>query len=61
MLAADDHKDKKETMMDKFMNNPNYLMDFKECKEMKDGIFGLLSLGLKRVIQRFHLSFLCIL
>ncbi len=44
-LVADDHIDKKETMKDKFMNNPNYLMDFKECKEMKDGIFGLLSLG----------------
>ena len=45
MLVADDHKDKKETMKDKFMNNPNYLMDFKECKEIKDGVFGLLSLG----------------
>ena len=37
-LVADDHIDKKETMKDKFMNNPNYLMDFKECKEMKDFI-----------------------
>ena len=45
MLVADDHKDKKETMKDKFMNNPNYLLDFKTCKEVKDGIFGLLSLG----------------
>ena len=44
-LVADDHKDKKETMKDKFMNNPNYLMDFRECKEIKDGVTGLLSLS----------------
>ena len=44
-LVADDHMDKKKTMKDKFMNNPNYLMDFKECKEIKDGVVGLLSLS----------------
>ena len=27
------------------MNNPNYLLDFKECKEIKDGVVGLLSLS----------------
>ena len=44
-LVADDHMDKRKTMKDKFMNNPNYLMDFKECKEIKDGVVGLLSLS----------------
>ena len=32
-------------MKDKFMNNPNYLLDFKTCKEVKDGVSGLLSLS----------------
>ena len=32
-LVADDHMDKRKAMKDKFMNNPNYLMDFRECKE----------------------------
>tara|TARA_B100000678_G_scaffold279179_1_gene274615 strand:+ start:1088 stop:1387 length:300 start_codon:yes stop_codon:yes gene_type:complete len=27
------------------MDHPNYLMSFKECKETKDGIAGLLSLS----------------
>ena len=44
-LVAEDHMDKRKTMKDKFMNNPNYLMDFKECKEIKDGVTGLLSLS----------------
>ena len=44
-LVADDHMDKEKTMKDRFMNNPNYLMDFKECKEIKDGVVGLLSLS----------------
>ena len=43
--VADGHKDKEKTMKDKFMNNPNYLLDFKTCKEVKDGVSGLLSLG----------------
>ena len=51
-LVADDHKDKKETMKNKFMNNPNYLMDFKECKELKDGVFGLLSLCDKNEVSK---------
>ncbi len=44
-VVADDHKDKEKAMKDKFMNNPNYLLDFKTCKEVKDGVFGLLSLS----------------
>tara|TARA_B100000945_G_C20102823_1_gene466682 strand:- start:214 stop:585 length:372 start_codon:yes stop_codon:yes gene_type:complete len=44
-VVADDHKDREKAMKDKFMNNPNYLLDFKTCKEVKDGIFGLLSLS----------------
>ena len=41
-VVADGHKDSEKTMKDKFMNNPNYLLDFKTCKEVKDGVFGLL-------------------
>ena len=44
-VVADDHKEREKAMKEKFMNNPNYLLDFKTCKEVKDGIFGLLSLG----------------
>tara|TARA_Y100000994_G_scaffold64156_1_gene52196 strand:- start:175 stop:510 length:336 start_codon:yes stop_codon:yes gene_type:complete len=44
-VVADDHKDREKAMKDKFMNNPNYLLDFKTCKEVKDGVFGLLSLS----------------
>ena len=31
--------------MDRFTNNPNYLLSFKECKETKDGVAGLLALS----------------
>ena len=44
-VVADGHKDNEKAMKDKFMNNPNYLLDFKTCKEVKDGVSGLLSLG----------------
>ena len=44
-VVADGHKDSEKTMKDKFMNNPNYLLDFKTCKEVKDGVSGLLSLS----------------
>ena len=44
-VIADDHKEKEKAMKEKFMNNPNYLMDFKTCKEVKDGVLGLLSLS----------------
>ena len=44
-VVADSHKDSEKNMKDKFMNNPNYLLDFKTCKEVKDGVLGLLSLS----------------
>ena len=44
-VVADSHKDSEKTMKDKFMNNPNYLLDFKTCKEVKEGVSGLLSLS----------------
>ena len=44
-VVADSHKDSEKTMKDKFMNNPNYLLDFKTCIEVKDGVSGLLSLS----------------
>ena len=44
-ITADGHKPSEKSTKDKYDNNPNHLMDFKECKEMKDGVFGLLSLG----------------
>ncbi len=44
-VVADGHKDSEKTTKDKFMNNPNYLLDFKTCKEVKDGVSGLLSLS----------------
>ena len=44
-VVADDHKDREKAMKDKLMNNPNYLLDFKTCKEVKDGVLGLLSLS----------------
>jgi hypothetical protein len=30
---------------ERMMNNPNYLMNRKECKEVKDGVAGLLSMS----------------
>ena len=44
-LVADGHKPSEKPTTDRFANHPNHLMDFKECKEMKDGIGGLLALS----------------
>ena len=44
-LVADGHKPSEKSIKDRFANHPNHLMDFKECKEMKDGIGGLLALS----------------
>ena len=44
-LVADGHKPSEKPIKDRFANHPNHLMDFKECKEMKDGIGGLLALS----------------
>ncbi len=44
-VFADDHKTSEKKSMDRFTNNPNYLLSFKECKETKDGVGGLLALS----------------
>jgi hypothetical protein len=44
-ILADGHKPSEKSTKDKYDNNPNHLMDFKECRELKDGIGGLLALN----------------
>ena len=44
-IFADGHKPSEKSTKDKYDNNPNHLMDFKECRELKDGIGGLLALN----------------
>jgi len=44
-VLADDHMSSQKNMKEKFMGNPNYLMSFKDCRETKDGILGLLALN----------------
>mgnify|MGYP001472525029 FL=1 len=44
-ILADGHKSNEKSAKDRFANNPNHLMDFKECRELKDGIGGLLALN----------------
>ena len=44
-LIADDHETSEKSSTDRFANNPNYLLSFKECKETKDGVAGLLALS----------------
>ena len=44
-IVADGHKSSEKSSKDRFANHPNHLMNFKECKEMKDGIGGLLALS----------------
>jgi len=44
-LIADDHETSEKSSIDRFTNNPNYLLSFKECKETKDGVAGLLALS----------------
>ena len=44
-LIADDHETSEKSSTDRFTNNPNYLLSFKECKETKDGVAGLLALS----------------
>ena len=45
VLFADDHETSEKSSTDRFTNNPNYLLSFKECKETKDGVAGLLALS----------------
>ena len=44
-ILAEGHKPNEKSAKDRFANNPNHLMDFKECRELKDGIGGLLALN----------------
>ena len=44
-ILADGHKSNEKSAKDRFANNPNHLMDFKECRELKEGIGGLLALN----------------
>lgn len=44
-ILAEGHKPSEKSTKDKYDNNPNHLMDFKECRELKDGIGGLLALN----------------
>ena len=44
-VIADDHETSEKSSTDRFTNNPNYLLSFKECKETKDGVAGLLALS----------------
>jgi hypothetical protein len=44
-ILADGHKPNEKSAKDRFTNNPNHLMDFKECRELKDGIGGLLAVN----------------
>jgi hypothetical protein len=44
-IVADGHKASEKSAKDRLQNHPNHLMNFKECKEMKDGIGGLLALS----------------
>ena len=45
VLIADDHETSEKSSTDRFSNNPNYLLSFKECKETKEGVAGLLALS----------------
>ena len=44
-MVADGHKSSEKTAKERFADHPNHLMDFKECREIKDGIGGLLALN----------------
>jgi len=44
-IYADHHKKMDKDAKERFSNNPNYLMSFKECNEIKEGVGGLLALS----------------
>ena len=44
-VISDDHETSEKSPIDRFANNPNYLLSFKECKETKEGVAGLLALS----------------
>ena len=41
-LIADGHDKKEKNTKEKMQNHPNHLISFKDCKETKEGIGGLL-------------------
>lgn len=41
-LIADGHDKKEKNTKERMQNHPNYLISFKDCKETKEGIGGLL-------------------
>ncbi len=44
-MVADDHETSEKSLADRFASNPNHLLSFKECKETKEGVAGLLALS----------------
>ena len=44
-VFADDHDNAVKNAKEKFANHPNHLLSFKDCKETKDGVGGLLELS----------------
>ena len=45
LISADDHDNAVKNAKEKFANHPNHLLSFKDCKETKDGVGGLLELS----------------
>ena len=43
MVVADNHNKSDKNTKERMQNHPNHLLSYKECKETKDGIEGLLS------------------
>ena len=43
MVVADNHNKSDKNTKERMQNHPNVLLSYKECKETKDGIGGLLS------------------
>jgi hypothetical protein len=44
-FKTDENMDMSGKAKERMMNNPNYLMNRKECKEVKDGVAGLLLMS----------------
>ena len=42
-ISADNHNKSEKSVKERMQNHPNVLLSYKECKETKDGIGGLLS------------------
>ena len=44
-MVEDDHETSEKSLADRFASNPNHLLSFKECKETKECVAGLLALS----------------